>query len=93
MWIWITLGVIALLFLVGTIIWACGGREFVECILAIMLAILLVLALTALEFLVVAGIYWLLCWAFSWVFSWKIAIGIWVIVEIVLWFIKFIKRK
>lgn len=40
------------------------------------------LAVEAISFLVLAGLYWVLCWAFGWVFSWKIAVGIWVIYTI-----------
>lgn len=45
----------------------------------ILLTILAVLALYGLGFLVIAGLYWIVCWAFGFIFSWKFAIGIFVI--------------
>lgn len=41
------------------------------------LVIAFVLAIiVAASFLILSGVYWLVCWAFGWVFQWKIAIAI-----------------
>lgn len=38
------------------------------------LAIVIVLAIIVVaSFLILSGVYWLVCWALGWVFQWKIA--------------------
>ena len=33
-------------------------------------------AILAVEFLISAGLVWLVCWAFGWSWSWKLCVGI-----------------
>lgn len=41
------------------------------------LAIATVLAIVVtISFLILSGVYWLVCWALGWTFQWKIAIAI-----------------
>lgn len=41
------------------------------------LAIVIVLAIIVVaSFLILSGVYWLVCWALGWVFQWRIAIAI-----------------
>ena len=41
------------------------------------LAIVIVLAIIVVaSFLILSGVYWLVCWALGWVFQWRIAITI-----------------
>lgn len=44
-----------------------------------MATLLIVLAILAVEFLVVAGLLSVACWAFGWVFTWKLAVGVWMV--------------
>ena len=39
--------------------------------IAVVLAIIV-----AASFLILSGVYWLVCWALGWIFQWKIAIAI-----------------
>ncbi len=45
----------------------------------ILLAILLILVILAIEFVVDAGIMYLICLCFGLTFSWKIVFGIWLV--------------
>lgn len=49
-------------------------------LLYILLMIIAIIMLLGLDFLLTAGMLYLVCWCFDWVFSWKIAIGVWLIV-------------
>ena len=42
---------------------------------------LFILAL-GLEFIITAGLVWVVCWAFSLLFSWKLVIGIWAVLSL-----------
>lgn len=57
-----------------------------------MVAALVVFALwafaEAISFLVIAGLFWLICWAFSLTFTWKVAFGIWLIWTLIYTLIK-----
>ena len=44
-----------------------------------LIAILIIVVVFTLSFLVIAGMYWIVCWAFGMVFSWQIAVGVWVV--------------
>lgn len=44
-----------------------------------LLTALIVLAVFALDFLGLSGIYWVVCWAFGLTFTWPIALAIWLV--------------
>ena len=40
------------------------------------IVIAIIAAILAVEFLISAGLVWLVCWAFGWSWSWKMCVGI-----------------
>lgn len=40
---------------------------------------LIIIAALAVDFLIISGIYWVICWAFGLTFTWPIALAIWLI--------------
>lgn len=44
--------------------------------------ILIILFALILSFFITAGALYIICWAFSLVFSWKMAIGIWILLNL-----------
>ena len=54
----------------------------------IFIAIIIILAAGAFDFLIAAGTVWIACKCFGFIFTWKIALGVWVILLFVHNFIK-----
>ena len=54
----------------------------------ILVAIIAILIATAIDFLIAAGIVWIVCKCFDFIFTWKIAIGVWIILLFIHNFIK-----
>lgn len=52
-----------------------------------MLAIALVIWL-AIDFAIVAGLFWLICLCFGWTFLWRYAMGVWLILAILHIFVR-----
>lgn len=49
----------------------------------VIFVILIAVAMLAISFFGIAGLFALCCWAFKWEFSWKIAIGVWAVLCLV----------
>ena len=45
----------------------------------ILLTILGIILILSIDFLLSAGLVWIVCWAFGWTFTWPIAIGVYAI--------------
>lgn len=44
-----------------------------------LITLLIFLLVLGLDFVIMSGIYWVVCWAFGFTFTWPIAIAIWLI--------------
>lgn len=57
--------------------------------------VILVLLLTVLgiDFLISAGVMWLICLCFGLTFSWRIVLGIWLVLVLLSWFFKSVNNN
>ena len=59
-----------------------------ESMAAIGIIVVTIVAVLAVDFLVSAGLVWLVCWAFGWSWSWKLCIGIFAVMLLVSFAVK-----
>jgi hypothetical protein len=57
--------------------------------------VILVLLLTVfgINFLISAGVMWLICLCFGLTFSWRIVLGIWLVLVLLSWFFKSVNNN
>lgn len=58
-----------------------------------LVTLVLLLTVFGINFLISAGVMWLICLCFGLTFSWRIVLGIWLVLVLLSWFFKSVNNN